>query len=90
MTKKQWDETSLEELCEKLSNKEIGNITERDTLKMFAIECIENDDVNVASHICEALYNYADYYTYDYSMGTLETPEPIDSKEDIEEYRKDI
>ena len=90
MTKKQWDETSLEKLCEKLCEKDVGFITSRDDLKMSAIECIENDDVNLASHICEALCDYADYYAYDYSMGTLETPKPIDSKEDIEEYRRDI
>ena len=29
---------------------------------------------------------YVDYYSYDYCMGTLETPTAIETKEDLKDY----
>ena len=83
MNKKDFETKSLNELCAQLSD-EGQNITSYETLKDCAIENIENDNFFMAQHICEALNDYqTDYYLYDYNMGTLETPTPIKSKEDI-------
>ena len=84
MTKQDYENKSLNELCEQLSE-EGQDITTYETLKDFAIENIKDDNFFMAQHICEALNDYqADYYFYDYNMGTLEVPSPITSKEDLE------
>ncbi len=82
MTAKEFKYLGLSHLCELLF--ESGEITDYETLKEFAISKINSDDLNVASHICNALWeDTADYYIYDYSMGTLETPTAIKDKSDI-------
>jgi predicted CopG family antitoxin len=80
--KKSFDEV-IEQLCE-----EGHCITTFDTLKEFIKENVDNDNFNVASHLCNAIYNEPNpnnskWYDYDYSMGTLEKPTCISSKEDI-------
>lgn len=41
-------------------------------------------DINLAAHILDALRNrVAEYYRYDITSGTLETPVPIDSVEEL-------
>lgn len=41
----------------------------------------------LAIHILQALNDdTADYYDYDYCMGTLDTPTPIKTKEELEDY----
>ena len=55
-----------------------ADITSYDDLKRFAIEKIESDELYLA-----------DYYGYDYSMGTLEKPTAIDGVEDLIDYVED-
>ena len=74
------------EAIEKLQE-ENNCITTYSILKEFAIDNINNDNLFIAIHILQALQeNEADYYNYDYCMGTLETPTPIKSLEDLEDY----
>ena len=50
-------------------------------MKDIAKEAIETENLNVAIHILQAINNDPDeYYSYDYSMGTLETPASIDDE----------
>ena len=51
-----------------------ADITSYDDLKRFAIEKIESDELYLAEHVLKACLDVADYYGYDYSMGTLENP----------------
>lgn len=50
-------------------------------MKDIAKEAIETENLNVAIHVLQAISNDPDdYYSYDYSMGTLETPISIDDE----------
>ena len=60
----------------------VNYFTTYDTLKDFAIEQIEMENLTLAIHILEAINEYStEYYIYDYSMGTLETPHALDEEE---------
>ena len=87
MTREQYEDMNFEELM-RWANSNLDNITYEEMLKEFAIEKLNNDDFNMALHIINAIYNNSystEWYRYDYSMGTLETPSPIVDKEDIED-----
>jgi len=86
MTEKQLKKLSFENAVEKLSS-EKEQITTYKTLKSFAIENINNDNLFLAIHILQGINEkQADYYSYDYCMGTLETPTAIETKEDLKNY----
>lgn len=77
---------TFEEAIEKLEE-ENDCITTIDVLKEFAIDNIKNDNLFIAIHILQAIQeNETEYYSYDYSMGTLEIPTPIKSLEDLEDF----
>ncbi len=63
-------------------------ITTYESLKEFIKSNIDNDNLIVAAHLTKALNacDYAEYYNYDYSMGTLETPTPLKDISDLEDY----
>lgn len=91
ITRKEFEEKTLDELCEMLS--ENGeNITTYESLKDFAKDKIDDDNLFLTIHICNALnlaqdfWPEANYYIYDYSMGTLETPSAVTCKDDIEHF----
>lgn len=66
---------------------ERDDLTSYDTLKDFAKAKIDSDDIFVAIHILEALNKkQADYYNYDFCMGTLDTPTPIETLQDLADY----
>ena len=91
MTKKEWEELTLDEAID-YADYEYGvnELTSEDSLIRFAKEKIDEDDLGLAIHILEAIYNseesYNGYYLYDYSLGTMSTPTPITCKEDLESY----
>ena len=65
-------------------------ITSIEVLKDFIVCNIQNDSLCLAAHVLDVLLNYyTDYYSYDYSMGTLETPKPLTEIEDLEEFCED-
>lgn len=64
-----------------------NNIVSFELLKDFAIEQIKDDNFFVAIHILSAMNdNESNYYSYDFSMGTLETPTPLETLEDLEQF----
>lgn len=78
MTNKEFNDLPLGELLEKLAG-ESDLVTTRENLKQFAIEQIQDEYIGLAAHILDALKedDGADYFRYDFSCGTLNTPEPI-------------
>lgn len=55
-----------------------------DTMVEMAIHHLKDGNINVASHIVDALQEkVAEYYRYDVTMGTLETPVPIDNTDEL-------
>lgn len=65
-------------------------IVSRDIILDFAINQIRNDRLFLARHVLDAVDNeYADFYSYDMSMGTLETPIAITSIDDLYDYVED-
>lgn len=56
-------------------------------LKNFVVDKIKDDNILVATHILNALYNdQEDYYNYDATMGILDTVAPITTKEEFINY----
>ena len=91
MTKKEWEELTLDEAIDWAEwEYGVNELTSEDSLIRFAKEKIDEDDLGLAIHILEAIYNseeaYNGYYLYDYSAGTTSTPTPITCKEDLEGY----
>ena len=78
---------------------EIDNddIISRDSLKDFVIYQIEEDRLFLARHILDAIDNtyaddkgeYAEWYSYDTTMGTLEAPTAIYDINDLYDYVED-
>lgn len=65
-------------------------IVSRDIILDFAINQIQNDRLFLARHVLDAIdKKYADFYSYDMSMGTLETPIAITSIDDLYDYVED-
>ena len=65
-------------------------IVSRDVILDYAIYQIQNDRLYLARHVLDAVdTDYADWYNYDASMGTLETPTPVDNVNDLYDYVED-
>lgn len=83
ITRKEFEEMDLQEVM--CIMKDHDYITSLDALKGYASYLIEDNNFYLAIHILEALKECeADYYIYDYCMGTLDSPVAIEEKEDIE------
>ena len=69
-----------------LENK-INTITSYEILKEFIISKIEEDNFVLASHLIDAMKdcNGYDWFFYDFSAGTFDTPKPIKDIEDLED-----
>lgn len=65
-------------------------IIDRESLLDFAIYQINEGRLFLARHILDAVdTDYADWYSYDANMGTLETPTAIDNVNDLYDYMED-
>lgn len=65
-------------------------IVSRDVILDYVIYQIQNDRLYLAHHVLDAVdTDYADWYNYDASMGTLETPTPVDNVNDLYDYVED-
>lgn len=88
MTRKEFEAMNLEELVE-WAYENLNDITTEDVLLDFAKSKIDDDNIYLAIHVLQAVWNSGEafngYYRYDYNMGTLETPTPITCKEDLED-----
>ena len=89
MKVKELNTMTFDEACAKLSEQN-DLITTYESLKDFAIHMIQEDHLYLALHILEAIHSSpADYYDYDYSMGTLETPTALPLTFDLVDYCDD-
>ena len=75
---------SLSEIASEMAAEE-DDVCSRETLLSYAISEIENDRLFLARHILDAVDSgeYADFYFYDVTMGTLDTPLAIESIGDL-------
>lgn len=64
------------------------DITTYETLKEYIKSKIDDDSLYLAAHLTNALNTcaYAEYYRYDYCMGTLETSTPLKDISDLEDF----
>ena len=69
-------------------SEQYDNITTYENLKEFIKSKIDDDSLYLAAHLTNALNAcaYAEYYGYDYCMGTLETPTPLKDISDLEDF----
>ena len=88
MTRKEFESKTFNELVEQL-NEERDYIHDRETLKDIAKHFIDEDDIYLARHIINGLDNYAEWYWYDVSMGTLDEIVALRSNEDLEDFIDD-
>lgn len=58
-----------------------------DTLKNYAIKLLKEDNIGLALHILNAIFNSpvgSDWYAYDFTAGTTFTPKCLLSVDDVE------
>lgn len=85
MTRQDYESKSFLALMEQLYE-ESDDLTTREDLEEYAIHSIRDDSLYLAIHILEALReeNGAEWFLYDYCMGTLQTPSGVTCKEDVQ------
>ena len=87
MTRAEYETMTLDEVIE-WAWENLDDVTTEEALLEFAKKKIDDDNLYMAIHILNAIYDseesYNGYYLYDYSMGTLETPTPITCRDDFE------
>ena len=97
MTKKEFieyqEQNGFDDALIELEN-ECDELTDTELLKEYAIKCIVAGDYQIAAHICAALHefwvdDFSEVWLYDYNMGTLEEPTPVEDFEDIEHLLED-
>lgn len=94
MTRAEFEEKTFEECMEQLSL-EYDNITTLDTLKDYIKEAMDDNNFDLAAHLCNAIWNDPDslkdseWYDYDYCMGTLDRPICLCEKADVEHLIED-
>lgn len=86
MTAKELNNKSFEEVMEQL-NEEWDDVHTYESMADFVGDLILNqNDIYLAIHMLEAMRdNPAEWYLYDFTMGTMETPRAITCREDLEE-----
>ena len=76
---------------ELLQNHDIDNLYTYEEIKDLIKHEIDENNLFVALHILtEVNESEADYYIYDRSMGTLETPTPLKDNNDLLSYAQDM
>ena len=94
MTKKEFQKLGFENAISILQE-EINDITDIEILKDFIKHNVENDNFFLAIHLLNALYNSDNaeetyYYRYDYSLGAIDTPEELNTIEDLEQFCEEV
>lgn len=83
MTREELNNKSFEEVMEQL-NEEWDDIHSYEDMKDFAKYQIDNDNLYFALHILNGINdNSAEWYLYDYTMGTMDCVYGITCKDDI-------
>lgn len=89
MTRADFETKTFDELIEQLQNED-QDICSYDYLKDFAKHLIDEENIGFALHILDAIYTEpGEYFEYDCSMGTLQTPSGLTEKSDIEHLIED-
>lgn len=90
MNKKELYELGFEKGVVAIQLEGCEQITTYEALKDFAIKNIEEDSLFLARHILDCLDSEpAEYYDYDYCMGTMQDPTPLRAVDDLEQYCED-
>ena len=85
ITIKDYSEKSFEELMEQL-NEEWDDIHTYEAMIGYAGYLLNIDNLHVAIHMLEIMRDKpADWYLYDYTMGTMVTPKPIICKANLKD-----
>lgn len=85
MTKEEFNEKSFDEVMEQL-DLEWCDIHPYKFMKYYAQELLNEDKLYLVIHILETMRNNpAEWYLYDFTMGTLETPKAITCKDDLKD-----
>lgn len=85
MTREEYNEKSFDELMDILDG-ERDDIHTYEDMKDFAKYQIDEENLYFAIHILKGIQNSpAEWYQYDYTMGTLDTVRGITCKEDVED-----
>jgi len=86
MTLTELHEKDFTQAAEELSEQN-DCITSYETLKEFAKKNIDEDNLFLAIHILSAINSCpAEYYDYDFCMGTLDKPTALLVISDLEDY----
>lgn len=88
MTRKEFESKTFNELVEQL-NEERDDMHDREILKDIAKHFIDEDNIYLVRHIINGLDNYAEWYWYDVSMGTLDEIVALRNKDDLEDFIED-
>lgn len=84
MTKADFETKTFDELIEQLQNED-RDICSYDHLKDFAKHLIDEENIGFALHILNAIYTESgEWFEYDCTMGTLQTPSGLTEKADLE------
>lgn len=83
MTREEFNERSFDEVMEQL-NEEWDDIHTYEAMINYTGYLLNEDNLNLMIHMLEAMRdNPAEWYLYDFTMGTLETPKAITCKDDL-------
>lgn len=86
MTLKEFEKYSLQEVIAAIQD-EFDFVFSKEQLCEIAIQYLQDEDYISADNLIHAIVNdETDYYMWDSTMGSMYTPSPINSKEDIEEF----
>lgn len=84
MTREYFETHTFNDVMEKLYEENTG-VTTLDMLKDLINYTVIKGQYYLSEHLIKALRNGNDeyYWLYDYNMGTLDVPVPVDSLEDV-------
>ena len=83
-TKEEYEAMTFEEVMDILCDHD--EVHSEESLKDYIKYLIDHDNFGLALHMLNGVYDSedAEWYQYDVSLGTLETPSALTCKEDIE------
>lgn len=85
MRREEFNNKSFEDVMEQL-NDEWDDIHTYEAMINFAFYLLNENNLNLIIHILETMRdNPAEWYLYDFTMGTMETPRAITCRGDLEE-----
>ena len=85
MTREEFNNKSFNDVIEQL-DEEWDDIHTYESMIDFAAHLLYENSLNLIIHMLEAMQNNpAEWYLYDFTMGTMETPKAIMCKEDLED-----